>query len=130
MAIKNNYKAGSAVQLLGCSVAALKRRLESMFAPGMNWNNHGKGKGKWHIDHIAPLSSFDLADPDQLRAACHYSNLQPLWEDDNIAKGGVRRNSRRRAIRQAIGAKESQSSAEQTAARGRETRDGSRAGEP
>jgi hypothetical protein len=83
-AVKNNYKAGSAVKDLGCSIKELKQHLESKFLPGMSWDNwtfYG-----WHIDHIKPLSSFNLRDRNQLLEACHYTNLQPLWATDNLIK--------------------------------------------
>lgn len=84
MAVINNYKAGSAVKDLGCSIAELKVHLESKFRIGMSWDNYGT---KWHIDHIVPLASFDLANREQLLKACHYTNLQPLWAEDNLVKG-------------------------------------------
>ena len=83
-AIKNNYKSGSAVRDLGCSVSELKVYLESKFQPGMTWNNWSIDG--WHIDHIKPLSSFDLTDRKLLLEACHYTNLQPMWAKDNIIK--------------------------------------------
>lgn len=83
-ALKNNYKSGSAVRDLGCTVEQLKVYLESKFTEGMSWNNYGLHS--WHIDHIMPLSSFDLADKEQFKKACHYTNLQPLWAKDNIIK--------------------------------------------
>jgi len=82
-AIKNNFKTGSAVRDLGCSIEELKRHLESQFAEGMSWDNYGK----WHIDHIKPLSSFNLTKAEELKKACHFSNLQPLWAKDNLKKG-------------------------------------------
>lgn len=82
-ALQHGYKTGSAIKDLGCSIAELKIYLESNFQPGMTWNNYGQ----WHVDHIRPLSSFDLTNPTQLNAACHYSNLQPLWAKDNLSKG-------------------------------------------
>ncbi len=82
-ALKGNYKVGSAVRDLGCSIDELKTRLESKFINGMTWTNYGE----WHIDHIKPLSKFDLTNREQLLEACHYSNLQPLWAFDNLSKG-------------------------------------------
>lgn len=73
----------SAVQDLGCTVEQLRAYLESKFLPGMTWEN----RHLWHIDHIRPLASFDLTDPEQQRQACHYTNLQPLWAEDNLRKG-------------------------------------------
>jgi hypothetical protein len=87
-AIKNNQKTGSAVKDLGCNIEELKLYLEAKFHPGMSWENYGKGSDKWNIDHIIPLVSFDLTNREELLKACHYTNLQPLWELDNITKGG------------------------------------------
>jgi len=85
MAIKNKYKLGSSVKDLGCSIKELKVHLESQFQPGMSWDNWSKDG--WHIDHIVPLSNFDLSNLDELKKACHYINLQPLWATDNLKKG-------------------------------------------
>lgn len=87
VAIKNGARGGSAVRDLGCSIGELMDHLASQFAPGMSWSNWGRHG--WHIDHKRPLSSFDLTDPEQIRTACHFSNLQPLWASDNISKGGA-----------------------------------------
>ena len=81
-AIKGKAKNGSAVRDLGCTLEELKLHLESLFAKGMTWDNYGR----WHIDHVLPLSSFDLTDRKQLLDACHYTNLQPLWAEDNFRK--------------------------------------------
>lgn len=89
-AIKGNYKSGSAVRDLGCSVDYLKVHLETQFRSGMSWQNYGNKHGQWSIDHIIPLSSFDLTDREQCLKACHYTNLQPLWQcgpGGNASKG-------------------------------------------
>ena len=84
-AIKNSQKVGSAVKDLGCSIEELKKHLEAQFQPGMSWNNWSfEG---WHIDHIKPLSKFNLTDKEEFIKACHFSNLQPLWSGDNLKKG-------------------------------------------
>ena len=51
-ALQGNYKNGSAVRDLGCSIDELKMYLESKFQTGMTWDNWSfEG---WHIDHIVP----------------------------------------------------------------------------
>lgn len=82
-ALKGDYKQGSAIEALGCSIEELRDKLEAQFEEGMSWDNYGK----WHIDHVRPLANFDLLDPEQLRKVCHFSNLQPLWAEDNLRKG-------------------------------------------
>jgi len=69
--------------IIGCSMKELKEHLESLFQPGMSWDNHGK----WHIDHIIPKSLFDHTDETQLKLCWNYTNLQPLWAPDNLRKG-------------------------------------------
>lgn len=70
--------------LIGCSIEDLRAHIESQFQPGMTWENYGK----WHVDHIRPCVSFNLLDPMQQQECFHYTNLQPLWAEDNIKKGG------------------------------------------
>ena len=43
--------------------------------------------GMWHVDHIIPCASFDFSDPKQQELCFHYTNLQPLWAEDNLKKG-------------------------------------------
>lgn len=83
LAIRRNQKVGSAVKDLGCSIQELKKYIEQKFTDGMSWGNYGE----WHIDHIKPLSKFNLSDRQEFLEACNYENLQPLWAKENIAKG-------------------------------------------
>jgi hypothetical protein len=85
-AAKHGYVKGSYRNYLGCSAAQLRKWLQLQFQPGMSWDN--QGLHGWHIDHIRPLASFNLAEPIHLAEACHYMNLQPLWAKDNLTKGG------------------------------------------
>ena len=83
-AIRGYRKSRSTIELLGCHIKQLKKHLESKFKEGMNWNNYGK----WHIDHIKPCCSFDLSKPEEQKKCFHYTNLQPLWAEDNFIKNG------------------------------------------
>lgn len=84
-------KSQQSLKLVGCAVEELKIYLETIFYPHpftgeiMSWDNYGILG--WHVDHIIPISSFNLSDKDQSLKACHYTNLQPLWAVDNLAKG-------------------------------------------
>lgn len=81
-ALKGIEKPARTEELIGCTIEELKAHLEKQFRPGMSWNNYGE----WHVDHIRPCSSFDLTDEAQARECFHYTNLQPLWAHENIAK--------------------------------------------
>jgi hypothetical protein len=76
------HKSARTQELVGCSWDHLRLWLVFNFQPGMSLKNYGL----WHVDHILPCSSFDLTDPAQQRACFHYTNLQPLWAKDNLAK--------------------------------------------
>lgn len=86
-ALKDNAKAGSAVEDLGCTIQELREHLESKFQERMTWDNWTTDG--WHIDHIKPLASFDLSNSEEFKQAVHFSNLQPLWAVDNIQKGAI-----------------------------------------
>lgn len=67
-------------EILGCSWDFLMGYIEARFQPGMTWEN----RSLWHIDHIIPLASAKTEE-DVVRLS-HYTNLQPLWASDNLAK--------------------------------------------
>lgn len=79
--VKHNHT----LDLIGCTAKELKNYLASKFTDGMTWENYGMDG--WHVDHIRPCASFDLADPEQQKQCFHYTNLQPLWARDNLSKG-------------------------------------------
>lgn len=84
---KGTRKSESTAVLLGCSREFLITHLEKQFTDGMNWDNYGFGVDKWSIDHIKPLSLFNLKNPEELKVAAHFTNLQPMWCSDNFSKG-------------------------------------------
>lgn len=81
---QGGVKSAATLELIGCSVLEVRAHLEKLFLPGMTWTNHGFHG--WHIDHIKPCAAFDLSDPKQQRECFHWTNLQPLWAEDNLRK--------------------------------------------
>jgi hypothetical protein len=81
---KNNItKKNKTFDIVGCTPQFLKEHMEKQFKDGMTWENYGFYG--WHIDHIIPLSSAKT--DEELYKLCHYSNLQPLWANENLSKG-------------------------------------------
>lgn len=83
IALTDKTKKRKTLEYAGCSIEELKQYLEKQFQPGMSWDKYGL----WRIDHIIPLSSFDLSKKEQIKKSCHYTNLQLLWAKDNLKKG-------------------------------------------
>jgi hypothetical protein len=80
----NNFdiRVNRTFDLVGCSPQELREYIEKQFTEGMSWDNYSL-QG-WHIDHIIPLSSAETED-DVYRLS-HYTNLQPLWCEENYKK--------------------------------------------
>lgn len=81
-ALKGYTKSNKTLVLCGCTITELKLYLESKFLEGMTWENYGK----WHVDHIIPCVIFNLSDSIEQKQCFHYTNLQPLWAEDNLSK--------------------------------------------
>jgi len=79
---KKNYRKWQG--LVGYTTEDLKAHIEKRFLPGMSWANYGK----WHIDHVVPISAFNFTSPthEDFKKCWALENLQPLWAADNIAK--------------------------------------------
>ena len=71
------------IELIGCTVDELKCFLELKFTDFMTFENYGE----WEIDHIKPISKFDLSILEEMKKCFHFKNLQPLWKPDNRSKG-------------------------------------------
>lgn len=86
--IKNSFKridcqrkSNKSEKILGCTFEEFKIHIEKQFTEGMSWSN----QGEWYLDHIKPLAlAKTKEDVIQLN---HYTNFQPLWAEENWAKG-------------------------------------------
>lgn len=79
---QNAEKSNNTMELIGCTIPFLQGYLTAKFKPGMTWDNHGD----WHIDHIKPCAKFNLIDEEEQQKCFHYTNLQPLWAEQNLIK--------------------------------------------
>lgn len=90
-ALNRNSKAASTKELLGCTIEFFKEYISKKFTNGMSWDNYGYYS--WHLDHIIPISSFNLENIEDQRKCFHYTNFQPLWATTEIAiKNGENEN--------------------------------------
>ena len=82
--LADGHKSIHTMRLIGCKQSDLKKHIESQFVDGMNWDNYGS---EWHVDHIIPISWFDLTNESCQRVAFHFTNMKPLWKEENMKKG-------------------------------------------
>jgi hypothetical protein len=79
--VRQGYsKESSACQILGDEWEVVYEYFSNLFLEGMSWENHGE----WHIDHIIPIST--AKSEEEIIRLSHYTNLQPLWAEDNLLK--------------------------------------------
>lgn len=75
---KNHIKWSNFVKF---TLSQLIDHLQNKFKEGMNWDNYGT---YWHLDHIKPLSWFNL--DTEFEEAWNINNLQPLEASLNLSK--------------------------------------------
>ena len=79
---KFNKKRRKFMEIIGIDRDGFREYISSKFKEGMSWENYGWST--WHLDHIIPLSSAKTIK--ELEELSHYTNLQPLWKDENFKK--------------------------------------------
>jgi hypothetical protein len=70
-------------EYIGCDYDFLMKWIAFNLQEGMTLENRG---AVWHIDHVIPISTFDIAD-DRNHVCFHWVNLTPLTATENLAKG-------------------------------------------
>lgn len=68
---------------IGCSKPKLISHLQSFLPQGLCVLKNRTG---WHIDHIIPMSRFNLALPEHLSVCFHHLNLRMTTLNDNAVK--------------------------------------------
>ena len=81
----SNWRINSKLgKIVGLSKRDYIKHIESTWQKGMSWDNYGREKGSWSIDHIKPLST--AMDEEELLKRFHYTNTRAIWQIDNIRK--------------------------------------------
>ena len=80
--MRNKNKTKHSVEYLGCTS---QEYLNWMLTYDANYdlNNHGS---EWHIDHIIPLSTFNLENEEEQLLAFNWRNTMPLKAKLNLSK--------------------------------------------
>ena len=80
--LRRHSKEAHSIEYLGCST---KEYFEWIFNYNNNYSldNHGK---EWHIDHVIPISKFNLDNVQEQYLAFNWRNTMPLSCKDNLAK--------------------------------------------
>ena len=68
---------------IGCNIQFLREWFEFNFTDEMSWGNYGSF---WSIDHIIPVSKFDLIDETQKNKCWNWTNLVPVPVNYNSSK--------------------------------------------
>jgi hypothetical protein len=81
--VLKGYKNCKSGKLLNCTREQIKIWLTFLMEDWMSWENFGT---EWHIDHVVPVSFFNIIDSNEQKYAFHWSNLRPLRKETNISK--------------------------------------------
>ena len=64
----------SSRNILGIDIDLYRKWIEWQMTPDMTWDNV-------EIDHVRPISSFDISDDEQLKEAFNWRNTQPFLKE-------------------------------------------------
>lgn len=78
-----NKDENTTLEYIGCNINFLKEWLQYNFVENMNWDNYGT---EWVIDHVIPVSDFDLTNAEQKFLCWNWTNLSPLHPSQNSSK--------------------------------------------
>lgn len=71
MKLTNGTKAAGTMQLVGCTQQHVVCHLQSQIPPGESLNDYS-------IDHIFPMSMYNMECPEEQRRCMNWTNLQPM----------------------------------------------------
>lgn len=83
--IKSNFKLERELmeKIIGCSSEILMIWIVYLFTDKMLFLNYGE---YWTIDHVDPVSNYDLTNSENISLCFHWMNLRPSVKPDNQEK--------------------------------------------
>jgi hypothetical protein len=81
IALRKKKEAGT-IEYLGCN---LTEYLQWMLYNNVDYTLENRSK-EWHIDHVIPLSKFNLEDKNEQLIAFNWRNTMPLSAKENLSK--------------------------------------------
>ena len=81
--VLKEYKEDSSNYLLGCKKKHIVSWLTYQLNNELTWENYAE---YWHIDHVIPISFFDMEQRREHLICFNWMNLRPLEKSKNIAK--------------------------------------------
>ena len=72
-------KTQKTIEYLGCTPEQFITHIQSKMTAEMNFDNI-------HLDHVKPVSRFNLDNEEEFKMCCHFTNFQPLLAKDNLRK--------------------------------------------
>lgn len=81
--LKKENKTKNTIEYLGTTSEIFKSWIEFNFEENMNFENHGK---YWHVDHVIPVSKFNINKEEDVLKCFNWINLSPLTKIDNLTK--------------------------------------------
>jgi transposase-like protein len=82
-ALRGKSKSQTTRQLIGVNFKIFVKWIEYQLEEGMIMEGYGSA---WHLDHVLPISSFNLLDEEELHKAMNWVNIRPLTPLKNIQK--------------------------------------------
>jgi len=81
--LRHKNKTKHSIEYLGCSSDEYFKWIFSYNCNNCLLENHGK---EWHIDHVIPISKFDLDNQEEQLIAFNWRNTMPLSSKENLSK--------------------------------------------
>jgi hypothetical protein len=83
-AFNGRNKSQPTKQLLGIDIGLFNNWIRFQLPDGYSVNDVGPNL---HLDHVLPLSSFNLENSEEQKKACSWINIAPVPAEENIKKG-------------------------------------------